>query len=299
MQLPVFAPLRTLHLGAARVLAALALGAALCGCSAVKLTYDNAPDIGYWWLDGYVDFRDDQTPTVRSRLTGLLAWHRANELPALIALLDDAARRAPGEVGPGDVCALGDALRQRLLATARQAATPAAALAASLDDTQLRRLEGKFARNDATYAEDWLAPGPDGQRRKRYDKDLERLEDFYGRLDGPQRALLREFVDRSVFDPRLADAERRRRQQEVLAWLRDPAHRALPEAEASAAIAEHARRILQPPPGAWSDHQQALQRENCRKVAALHDTMRPDQRERAVRRLQAYARDLRDLAAAP
>ena len=300
MQLPpTFALARALRAGAGRLAAALVLGAALCGCSAVKLTYDNAPTVGYWWLDSYVDFRDDQTPVVRARLAELLAWHRANELPTLVALLEDAARRAPDGVAPAEVCAVGDALRQRLVATARQAAAPTAELVAGLDDAQLQRLEEKFAKNNAAYAKDWLAPGPEKQHRKRYDKDLERFEDFYGRLDEAQRALLREFADRSVFDPRRVDAERRRRQREVLAWLRDPAHRAMPEAEMRAAIDTYARDFLQPAPGAWRDHQETLQQENCRKVAALHETTRPEQRERAARRLQAYAQDLRELAAAP
>ncbi|MGF6528595.1 DUF6279 family lipoprotein [Variovorax sp. PvP013] len=300
MQLsPTFALARALRAGAGRFAAALVLGAALCGCSAVKLTYDNAPTVGYWWLDSYVDFRDDQTPVVRARLAELLAWHRANELPTLVALLEDAARRAPDGVAPSEVCAVGDALRQRLVATARQAAAPTAELVAGLDDAQLQRLEEKFAKNNAAYAKDWLAPGPEKQHRKRYDKDLERFEDFYGRLDEAQRALLREFADRSVFDPRRVDAERRRRQREVLAWLRDPAHRAMPEAEMRAAIDTYARDFLQPAPGAWRDHQETLQQENCRKVAALHEATRPEQRERAARRLQAYAQDLRELAAAP
>ncbi|RZL98828.1 MAG: hypothetical protein EOP73_21460 [Variovorax sp.] len=299
MPLPIAALARALRGGAARLAALLVLGAALSGCSAVKLTYDNAPTVGYWWLDSYVDFRDDQTPVVRARLAELLAWHRANELPPLVALLEDAARRAPDEVAPAEVCAVGDALRQRLVATARQATAPAAELVAGLDDAQLQRLEEKFEKNNATYAKDWLAPGPEARHRKRYDKDLERFEDFYGRLDATQRTLLRAFADRSVFDPRRIDAERRRRQQEVLAWLRDPAHRALPVAELRAGIDGYARDLLQPAPGAWGDHQQALQQETCRKVAALHETMRPEQRERAARRLLAYAQDLRELTAAP
>jgi hypothetical protein len=281
----------------ARLAAVLLAGLCLSGCSALKLTYNNAPEVGYWWLDSHVDFRDDQTPVVRAGLTDLLAWHRANELPVLVGLLEDAARRASDAVEPAEVCVFGEALRERLLATARQAAVPTAGLVKSLDDDQLRYLEGKFARLNASYAKDWLEGGADGPRRRRYDKDLERFEDFYGRLDAAQRALLREFADRSVFDPRRADAERRRRQREVLEWLRDPAHRAAPEAEVRAAIDAFARRSLRPETGAWHEYQQALQQENCRKVAMLHAVMRPEQRERAAGRLRAYAQDLRELAA--
>lgn len=290
---------RTWRIGATRLVAALALGAALGGCSAVKLSYNNAPEMGYWWLDNHVDFRDDQTPAARARLAELLAWHRANELPELAGLLEDAARRAPDALAPAEVCAVDDAVRQRILATARQASASAATLVAGLDAAQVRRLEEKFAKSNADYAKEWLAPGPEGQRRKRYDKDVERFEDFYGRLDASQRDVLREFAERSVSDPQRTDAERRRQQQEVLTWLRDPAHRARSEGEVRAAIDAYARRGIQPETGAWGTYRQALRQENCRKIAALHGTTRPEQRERAARRLQGYAQDLRELAATP
>jgi hypothetical protein len=57
-------------------------------------------------------------------------------------------------------------------------------------------------------------------------------------------------------------------------------------------------RIAEPPPGPWREHQQALLQEGCRNLAALHSTTSAGQREQAVRRLQAYHDDLRQLVAA-
>jgi hypothetical protein len=69
-------------------------------------------------------------------------------------------------------------------------------------------------------------------------------------------------------------------------------------AEARAALHGYIQRIAEPPPGAWRDQQQALLQEGCRNTAALHNGTSASQREQAVRRLQAYQNDLRQLAAA-
>ena len=57
----------------------------LQACSAIKLAYNNSPEFGYWWIDGYVDIQSEQTPKVRDELTRLLAWHRCAIGPGSIA----------------------------------------------------------------------------------------------------------------------------------------------------------------------------------------------------------------------
>lgn len=282
-----------------KIIGVLLLGAALCGCSAIKLAYNNLPEFTYWWLDGYLDFDGAQTPRVKEQLAQLLAWHRKNELPKLVVLVRKAEQMAPNDVTPAQVCAFADEVRVRLLAVARQAAQPGAELALSLGDAQLQQLERKYAKNNAEYASDWLNRSPARQHEKRYDEFLERNEDFYGALDASQRRLLRQLTDRSIFDPQRVDAERRQRQQESLVLLRRFSNSATPASEVRAAIDAYAQHVADPPAGAWRDHQQTLLQEGCDNVAALHNVTRPDQRDKAVRRLRAYEQDLRDLMAAP
>jgi hypothetical protein len=235
---------------------------------------------------------------VRDELAELLAWHRRHELPKIAALLREAQTLAPGDITPQQVCEFADRIRERLLAVAVQAEGPGTGLALSLGPAQLAQLERKYAKNNAEYRKEWLEREPARWQEKRYDRFLERHEDFYGPLDADQRALLKQQVAQSVFDPRALDRERRARQQEALALLRGFQARPTPPAEARAAIHAYVLRIADPPPGPWREQQQALQQEGCRNLAALHNSTSARQREQAVRRLQAYERDLGELAAA-
>lgn len=282
----------------ARIIGVLLLAASLGACSAIKLAYNNLPELSYWWLDGYLDFDGTQTPKVRDELAQLLAWHRQNELPRIAELLQEAQALAPGEVTPAQACAFADRIRERLLAVTDRAELAGTELALSLTDAQLQQLERKYAKNNATYRKDWLDRTPAQVHEKRYDQFLDRTEDFYGRLTAEQRDLLKQQVAQSVFNPQLADAERRKRQQEALVLLRGFSANKPSPAEARAALHAYIQRIADPPPGPWRDQQQALLQEGCRNTAVLHNGTSASQREQAVRRLQAYRSDLRQLMAA-
>lgn len=283
----------------ARIIGVLIAGFALAACSTLKLAYNNLPELSYWWLDGYLDFDGAQTPRVRDDLAELLAWHRRHELPRLVELLRAAQALAPEDITPQQACEFAGQIRERLLAVAVQAEGPGTGLALSLGEAQLQQLERKYAKNNTEYRKEWLERSRARWQEKRYEQFLERYEDFYGRLEPAQRELLKQQVAESRFDPPAFDAERRRRQQEVLALLRRFQTERTPPAEARAAIHAYVLRIAQPLPGPWRERQQTLQQEGCRNMAALHNSTSAAQREQAVRRLRAYERDFGELSGAP
>ncbi len=72
--------------------AVLLLTTLLSGCGALRLVYGQAPELVYWWLDGYVDFDSAQSEKVRDDLGPLRRMAPCH--PA--ARLRPAARPRPG-----------------------------------------------------------------------------------------------------------------------------------------------------------------------------------------------------------
>ena len=73
------------------IIAALVLlSVGLTGCSAVRFGYNQAPELVYWWLDGYADFDDPQSRRVRDMLGQWFGWHRRTQLPDYANLLQRA-----------------------------------------------------------------------------------------------------------------------------------------------------------------------------------------------------------------
>jgi len=288
--------MRTLGLRLAGIIVALACAVALAGCSAVKLGYGNGVNLAYWWLDGYLDFSDAQAAQARGELERLHAWHRQQELPRVIELLARAEQLAPNAVSPEQACAIVADARARLEAVAERADPAVVGLAVTLTPAQLRHLERKQRRNNDKFRRDWIAATPAEQKERRVDFLQERFEMIYGRLEAPQRAVLRRSVEQSVFEPQRMLAERQHRQQDLLQTLRQVIAPGLPVAEARTLLRGYLDRMQRPSDAAQRSWQNALLQENCRLFAALHDSTTPQQREQAVRRLRAYQRDLRELA---
>lgn len=280
------------------IILALALSLVLAGCSAIKLGYSNLPNLAYWWLDNYADFSDEQAPQVRDEIARVHAWHRQNELPKLNDLLARLEQMAPAEISAQQACAALAEGRVRLKALTEQIEVPAAAVAATLTGRELRHVQRKFRRKNEEFHKDWVTIGRAERQEKREKQMLERLEMFYGRLEDPQRAVLRQRLAQSAFDPARSLAEWERRQQDLLQILRRLSHRNVPEAEARALIHGWIERIEKAPDPAYRAYQETLLQEGCATFAAVHQSTTPAQREQAVRRLRAYQRDLRELMAA-
>jgi hypothetical protein len=283
------------HLG--RIIGVLLLALALGGCSAVKLGYNSLPELAFWWLDSYVDFNEQQSPVVRDDLARLQAWHRSEELPRLADLLARMEQLAPGPITAAQACGFVAEVEARLTAVAVQAETAAAAAALTLDGRQLRHLERKYRSKNADWHKDWIDGAPAERADKRYTQALERAESIYGRLDGPQRAVLRHWAERAPFDAQLVLAERMRRQQDLLQTLRRILDSPGDAAKAGSLLRAYVNRVQRSPDPHYVRYRDELQGETCRTFAALHDSATPAQREQAVRRLRAYQRDLRELAA--
>lgn len=282
-----------------RIIPALLVALALAGCSAVKLGYASLPQAAYWWLDGFADFDETQSEQVRDAIAGLHAWHRRNELPRIVELLARMERLAPGEVAPQQACEVLGQAQERLVALAEQAAPLAGPVAVTLTPRQLRHMERKYRQRNEKYHREWIAPGADERRAKRFEQLLERMERLYGPLEAPQRAVLRQAVERSLHDPERLLAEFRRRQQDTLSALRRATAPGATPGQAGAWLRETMQRVQRSPDPAYRDWQQALLEEGCRTFAAVHASTTPAQREHAARRLRGWQQDLLELAQAP
>jgi hypothetical protein len=282
----------------ARIIVWLTLVAGLAACSAVKLAYNNLHSAAYWWLDSYVDFNEQQAPRVREDLERLHLWHRTEELPRFGEMLRAMEQLAPNDITAAQACAFVEEFKARLRALADQAEPAVVTLATGLQPEQLLHIEHKYEKNNQKFSDDWLTLSVKEQREKRYEQFLERSEMIYGRLDDPQRDALRRDIEQSIVDPRRILADRQRRQHDALQTLRQLNDQRPDFGTARKQLRAFLDRFEHSPDKKYRDYQEELISEGCRSFAVLHNSTTAAQREVAVRRLRAYQRDLRELAAA-
>jgi hypothetical protein len=282
-----------------RIIGLLAAAVALAGCSAIKLGYSSLPQVGMWWLDGYIDFAGDQEPRMREDVARLYQWHRREELPKISVLLQQAERMVPADMTGDEVCALVPPIRLRIAALLERAEPAAVTLALGLQPAQLTHLQRKYEKNNGEYRRDWVELQPEELGDKQFKQYVDRMETFYGRLDDNQREIIRTQVANSLFSAETNLRERQRRQQDILQTLRKLAGQPVSLADARAAMHQLGERALRSPDAKYRSYEDALVKQGCGNLAALHQSTTPQQRQSAVRRLRAYQRDLEELAAEP
>jgi len=269
----------------------------LAGCSSVRLGYAGAPQLSWWWLDGYVDFSREQAPKVKQALDELFDWHRGTQLPAYAALL---ARTQPPIVEPmsaAQACRWQAEVREQLEPTLQRALQLAAEQLPGLTEVQFRHLEQRHAKRNDELRSEFLQDDPAERLTQSVKRAVERAERLYGRLDEAQRGLVRSGLMASPFDPALWLNERQRRQRELLSTLRRLAAERADADQRLAALRMLAAHSERSPDPAFRAYQAKLSEYNCELAARLHNATTPAQRERARATLKGWEDDLRALLA--
>jgi len=223
------------------------LVAALTGCSATQFIYNRVDILVRWYLDDYVSLDREQQARFDGRLEALLDWHRREELPAYVVLLDDALAILDEGVPLEDTRAMADRIEEaairfqdpflELLLSTGQDLTPEQKqqFCDTLISKQEEFEEDRLARSDAEYREDL---------ESRFDKQLSR---YLGSLTDEQTARIAEGVAEMTRLDRFWLEDRR-------VWITD-----------LSAI------LLEEPPG-WPDQVRAL-------IAGRDDALLPAYRE--------------------
>jgi hypothetical protein len=281
---------------ALRVVAVLAAGAAvlaLAGCGgAVRIAYNNGDLALRFLADDYLDLHGEQQEVLKAQLARLHVWHRRQELPQYASLFSGAAGRVEKGLTRADVEWALAAVRARYRTLVEQAADEAAPLVASLGPDNFRALEKKLAASNEKFAKEYLSGDAAKQARAREKRLSGMLEDWLGDLTAEQEAMIARFVLEQPQLNRIRLEDRRRRQAEFVALLRE--HRR--SADLTARLrdffvnwerdrgAEH-RRLAQE----WENRLVTL-------IVAVDDSLTPRQRRHFVQRLDAFAEDARVLA---
>ena len=269
----------------------------LGACSALRLGYSQAPELAYWYLDGYVDFNKTQTPKVREALTDWFKWNRSTQLPDYAALLAKAEVQLASNVTPAQACQWFDDVSGRLEAGLERALPSMADVVLTATPEQLQNLEKRFAKGNKELLADFAQPDPDDRLKAAVKRSVERAESLYGKLDDTQRERVTAAVSASPFDVELWVAERKARQQDVLQTVRRLLSEKASNEQVQTAVRVLVERSRRSPRANYAAYQQRLTQYNCTVAAQTHNATTPAQRKFAAQKLKGWEGDLRALTA--
>ena len=149
----------------------------LTGCSATQFIYNRVDVLVRWYLDDYVSIDRDQRVQFDERLDIFLEWHRREELPEYVVLIDDALTILDNGVSLSAARDMAD--RIELAASRFQDPFLELLLSTGRDLRQEQRVEfiDNMMAKQGEFEADRLARSDDEYREdleKRFDKQLSR-----------------------------------------------------------------------------------------------------------------------------
>ena len=277
----------------------LAMSLMLGACGLVKLGYRHGDTVGLFWINRYLDLSSAQEDFVKPRLHELLVWHRTTQLPDYASFASTLQQKASQPIGAAEIAAIGTQARRRVTTSVDHALPAMADLALQLTPDNLRTMARKFDDDDDKWRREFMKGDLERQQKARYEKTLERAEEWYGRFSDDQRQRIRALSDARPLDPAIVLAERQRREQDLLALLTKVERDKPPKEAVAAAMKAYADRFEENPDPDRRAFLDALRKATEEMDAAIHNLTTPQQRSRAVAKLQDWIDDFRSLAADP
>ena len=271
-----------------RIYLALLLALLAGGCSTARVLYENADIYLKWKVSSYLALDDADAGELDSRIEDFVAWHRTHALPQYAAIGDEAARRLSRGLSREDLVWGYDSAIAQARESARAAAEKIAPLLDRLTPAQIAHLERELADDNRRFARQYLRGGEPERRRRRVERNVERLEDWVGGLSKAQIERVALYSERAPLLEELRARDRRRLQAELLAIVRArEAQKRLPEAAA------HWDAGRDP---AYAAAYEASRREYFAMLLDLDRSLSEGQRARALRVAKRWAEDFRSLA---
>jgi hypothetical protein len=168
------------------VVVLLLLGA----CSSTTFVYNRLDIILPWYLGDYVDLTRDQKTSLKSLLQPYLAWHRQEELPQYLQMLEDLETDLDRTVTVADMDAIVERFESGWLRLESRTLDWMLELGESLSDEQIAEFIDALRKQQAEYGEEYLERSDEEYREEAAESLEDSAKKYLGRLDWGQRSAL-------------------------------------------------------------------------------------------------------------
>jgi len=164
----------------------------LSACSENTFFYNRLDFVLPWYVDDYVDLNQSQKAYLDTLLAPFLTWHRSQELPAYVKILDVIGDSLKQPLTPEDVAAIFAEFEKAGLRLQGEALDRLLDLGVHLSDAQIAGFLEVMGERQQEYEEKYLKRTDQQFHEDNHDNLVDYANDFLGRLSDQQRELLRD-----------------------------------------------------------------------------------------------------------
>ena len=162
----------------------------LGSCSSTTFVYNRMDFILPWYVDGYAELDREQERYLDEILIPFLDWHRQQELPRYLEVLEQMEADLDRPITVAEVEVAGVEFEQAWLRLEGEALNWLLDLGGQLSDEQVEHFMAELWKRQEEYEEKYLERTDDEFYDDTYDNMKDTAGDYLGRLEREQKALL-------------------------------------------------------------------------------------------------------------
>ena len=162
------------------------------GCSGTTFVYNRLGFLISWYVDDYVNLSWEQRSELRVLLRPFLQWHRGQELPLYLDILENIEALLEQKISGEDVAAIASQFEQAWYRTEWKSLEWMLGLGEQLSDAQMAEFLQSLQDKQLEYEEEYLTRSDEVFRKETYENLRDPVQDYLGRLDWGQREVLRQ-----------------------------------------------------------------------------------------------------------
>ena len=273
----------------AKNLLILFLSCLIISCGLIKTAYNNAPALATWWLDDYFNFTPAQNLVLKPALKNLHNWHRQNQLPIYVTLLQDMQQSlARDQISATEACEKIDAIKLSIYTLQVETIPIIIEMAPLLSDKQLKNFQQQLVKRSEKWKEEWWQDSKQEQLKVRLEKTQDFAEKMFGDLSDVQLNQLKQSLEQSAFNPAISYTEIKRRNDDAFTILKALHSQTLSIDEKTQLIKAGFARIQKSPNQEYQTYADNLTNHACETIANLHASTSAIQKLHAKNWLQDY-----------
>lgn len=179
----------------------------LGACSSTTFVYNRLDFLLPWYVTDYVDLAQEQESYLDELLSPFLAWHRGEELPLYLEILDGIEARLDQPLTSGIVAEIAAEFEAAWWRLEDESLDWLLDLGSQLSDEQIAGFIEVLWEKQEEYEKEYIGRTDAEFHQDSYDNLLDSVQDYLGVLSTEQREKLREFSNRLLRSDR--------------AWLQD------------------------------------------------------------------------------
>ena len=169
----------------------LVLGLILASCSGTTFVYNRLDVILPWYIDDYAELNGHQDAYLDEVLTPFLNWHRKQELPAYLSIIDDIEAHLDDTLTEADVAEIFSEFEAAWLRIEAKGLGWLLDLGGQLSDKQMANVIEALWEQQEEFQEEYLERDDAEFYEDSYDNLLDNMEEFLGNVSDAQRQQLR------------------------------------------------------------------------------------------------------------